>query len=377
MGLPFLIGGGVTLITLGALYAAKSHFETEANEQWKKLTGEETTGWNDAGDAFRHAYVAARFAQHLGPGVVDFLGAAHEMLGNLRGTFYSDSVDPRDNAMDEYNNHVGAEFGAKYDDLSPDDLAKEIKRKTENGELVTDFETDARVQNPNNQPHEKSSVPKFNQDWRDDGYQCLAPWADSNPFRSSKYHQYDPLVLDLDGDGIETVAVSGFSGSLFDHDNDGIRTATGWISKDDGLLVRDLNGNGIIDNGGELFGDNTLLANGQNAAHGYEALAELDSNADGKISADDVAFSLLKVWRDLNQDGISQSDELFQLDQVGIQSLNLQYQNTNQNLNGNTLAQTGSYETADGQTRTMGDIQFASDRLYSGIIFINNLRYTM
>ncbi|ELK76101.1 putative iron-regulated protein FrpC [Neisseria meningitidis 2002038] len=60
----------------------------------------------------------------------------------------------------------------------------------------------------------------------------------------------------MDGDGIETVAAKGFVGALFDHRNQGIRTATGWVSADDGLLVRDLNGNGIIDNGAELFGDN-------------------------------------------------------------------------------------------------------------------------
>lgn len=29
-----------------------------------------------------------------------------------------------------------------------------------------------------------------------------------------KYHVYDPLTLDLDGDGIETVTAKGFSGSL-------------------------------------------------------------------------------------------------------------------------------------------------------------------
>ncbi|HGO9230708.1 TPA: hypothetical protein ACLBIB_002006, partial [Neisseria meningitidis] len=80
--------------------------------------------------------------------------------------------------------------------------------------------------------------------------------------RSGKYHVYDPLALDLDGDGIETVATKGFAGALFDHRNQGIRTATGWVSADDGLLVRDLNGNGIIDNGAELFGDNTKLADG-------------------------------------------------------------------------------------------------------------------
>ncbi|HEZ5024153.1 TPA: hypothetical protein WI035_002026, partial [Neisseria meningitidis] len=47
--------------------------------------------------------------------------------------------------------------------------------------------------------------------------------------QSHRHHIYDPLALDLDGDGIETVATKGFSGALFDHRNQGIRTATGWV----------------------------------------------------------------------------------------------------------------------------------------------------
>lgn len=54
----------------------------------------------------------------------------------------------------------------------------------------------------------------------------------------------DPLVLDLDGDGLETLGVN--AGVLFDHDGDGIRTGTGWISPDDGFLALDRNGNGVV-----------------------------------------------------------------------------------------------------------------------------------
>lgn len=155
--------------------------------------------------------------------------------------------------------------------------------------------------------------PELNDGWYDDGHQCLAPWAkDVN--RDGKYRIVDPLALDLDNDGIETIAVAGFSGSLFDYNNDGIRTATGWVSADDGLLVRDLNGNGIIDNGSELFGDNTTLADGSKAAHGFAALAELDSNSDGKVDALDKAFNELKVWVDADSDGVSQASELHTLD---------------------------------------------------------------
>ena len=199
-------------------------------------------------------------------------------------------------------------------------------------------------------------LPNWARDW----------WDKINPFRSGQYHVYDPLALDLDGDGIETVAAKGFSGSLFDHNGNGIRTATGWISADDGLLVRDLNGNGIIDNGAELFGDNTKLADGSFAKHGYAALAELDSNGDGIVSAADAAFQTLRVWQDLNQDGISQANELRTLEELGIQSLDVAYKDVNKNLgNGNTLAQQGSYTKKDGTTAQAGDLLLAADNLHS------------
>ncbi|GAA4343344.1 hypothetical protein GCM10023165_25720 [Variovorax defluvii] len=71
----------------------------------------------------------------------------------------------------------------------------------------------------------------------------------------------DPLMLDLDGDGLELKHASG--AILFDHNADTIRTGTGWIGSDDGILVRDLNGNGTIDSGRELFGIDTLTLSGE------------------------------------------------------------------------------------------------------------------
>ena len=133
-------------------------------------------------------------------------------------------------------------------------------------------------------------------------------------FRASQLSA-SPLILDLDGDGIEITQHTG--AITFDHDANGIETGTAWAGADDGLLVLDRDGNGNIDTGRELFGNNTLLANGQKAADGYAALRELDANADGVLDASDAAFANLRVWRDLDQDGNSDAGELFSLNEVG------------------------------------------------------------
>lgn len=99
------------------------------------------------------------------------------------------------------------------------------------------------------------------------------------------------------------------------------------------------------------------MKDGSNAAHGYAALAEFDSNSDGLIDNKDEKFADLKIWRDLNQDGVSQEGELFSLAELGIQSLDTTYKDVNTRLgNGNTIAQKGSYTLADGTKREMGDL---------------------
>ena len=180
----------------------------------------------------------------------------------------------------------------------------------------------------------------------------------------SKFQQAEvtrsPLILDLDGDGVETIGKS--AGIHFDHDSNRFAETTGWVGKDDGLLVWDRNGNGKIDNGGELFGNKTKLADGTNAANGFAALTELDSNHDGVIDASDAEFSRLRVWKDADSDAIMSDGELLGLEATGVQSIKVAYgqQNTS-DAQGNQHLQIGQYTRIDGSTRAMDDVWFAAD----------------
>ncbi|WP_275054605.1 calcium-binding protein [Comamonas testosteroni] len=175
----------------------------------------------------------------------------------------------------------------------------------------------------------------------------------------------DPIMLDLDGDGLELRRADGQI--LFDHDGDHVRTGTGWISADDGVLVRDINGDGQITSGLELFGDQTIKPNGQRAINGFDALADLDSDQDGNFTSSDTAWSQVQVWRDLNQDGVSDAGELFTLDALGISRIGVVGSTTNgtggmqagSTIEGNYVAQSASFtRVVNGQTfeRTVGAV---------------------
>jgi hypothetical protein len=172
--------------------------------------------------------------------------------------------------------------------------------------------------------------------------------------------QASPIILDLDGTGINTV---GFDSEVyFDHDGNGFAQLTGWVGANDGLLVWDRNGNGVIDNGTELFGDNTVLTNGLTAVNGFAALAEHDSNGDGVIDANDAIWSELRVWRDVSQDGVTREGELVTLDELGITSINLSYTTSSYvDEHGNAHKQVGSFTWADGTEGIATDVWFATD----------------
>jgi Ca2+-binding RTX toxin-like protein len=168
-----------------------------------------------------------------------------------------------------------------------------------------------------------------------------------------------PIVLDMDGDGIETTGL--LTQTHFDHDGDGFAELTGWAAPDDALLVRDLNGNGQIDSGAELFGANTQRANGTLATNGFEALRDLDANNDQVISG--AELDTLDVWRDANLDGKVDDGELLSAADAGIASIATAYTNSSiTDVSGNQHRQLGSYTSTDGSTRSAVDVWFATDR---------------
>ena len=169
-----------------------------------------------------------------------------------------------------------------------------------------------------------------------------------------------PLVVDLDGNGVETTTEE--DGVYFDHDNNGFAEKTAWVGKNDGLLVRDINNNGQIDDGTELFGNNTVLSNGQKATNGFEALKDLDSNNNNVFDSSDTAWNQVKVWKDANQNGKVDEEELLTLEQAGIENIDLTYQNSSTiDFSGNTVGQTGSFDREDGTQGNINDIWFNID----------------
>ncbi|WP_153099066.1 calcium-binding protein [Paraburkholderia hayleyella] len=177
----------------------------------------------------------------------------------------------------------------------------------------------------------------------------------------------DPLILDLDGDGVHTTGVD-HSEAHFDFAGEGSRTHTGWISTGDGLLVLDRNHNGLIDTGAELFSNFTQLANGTLAANGFEALREFDFNKDGIIDHNDSVWSSLRIWRDGNRDGATQDGELLTLTQLGIVEIRLSRDSTVRTLeNGNIVRGTGSFVHVVNGIKTeheMLEVWFGQDKAH-------------
>lgn len=194
----------------------------------------------------------------------------------------------------------------------------------------------------------------------DTGRSCLWCQSQSVPVGS-------PIVLDLDDDGLRMAK----GRVTFDLLADGHAQGLSWVGPREALLALDLDGNGRVDTGAELFGSSTGCGTDR-CFDGVMALAQYDSparggNDDGIIDARDRVFSRLRLWTDRNSDGASQADELAPLKARGVLALHLDaaYQ---------TQRRPGSAITASLQVLTTQGFRNAYDLWFDMTLGRDNLR---
>ena len=168
-----------------------------------------------------------------------------------------------------------------------------------------------------------------------------------------------PILIDTGRNGYKLTDVSG--GVQFDLDADGIPEQVSWTHQDsdEAFLALDRNGNGRIDDGSELFGNNTPVypqIRQLTAANGFDALAFLESPDYGRAAADslldgrDEVFGRLLLWTDRNHNGVSEPDELQVAADAGLAGIDTFYKEKarKRDQHGNEFRQKGTVYWADG-----------------------------
>ncbi|RXJ71361.1 hypothetical protein CS022_21285, partial [Veronia nyctiphanis] len=168
-----------------------------------------------------------------------------------------------------------------------------------------------------------------------------------------------PLIIDLDGDGVNTISIN--EGIEFDIDADGTKERVGWASAGDALLAIDLNGDGVINDGSELFGEASPKP--VDVEDGFQALSVYDENNDGVLDANDSAYDDIIVWQDKNSDGVSQADEMVSLSEAGVASIDLTPEDSFIVDNGNLIGLQSTWTDNDGQTHAVDDVWLQVDEI--------------
>jgi|GEM_PF-3011661 len=360
-------------------------------------------GHNDTLDAFRHAYVSGVFTLEYGATITDLLGWGNEIYTDLNSAPLAEKI------MDIHNNQVGIETALTVSNRT--DLADELVLKLANNELIvtdshgiTNYSDDFVLYAQDGSKLELEiafgdftnvmaitftgldniehtiNAEFFNNVYRDgletildylgeDVWQWLANssamklqvnstiQAAMNFVVAAWVRVGDPLVLDLDNDGFELIS-SANSGVYFDYNGDSLGEKTGWVGPDDGFLALDANSNGVIDDVSELFGD--LNTNGFTELASHDATVN-GGNNDGKIDSLDSVWGSLKVWKDANSDGITDTGELQNLAYHGIKQIVLNPTSSSLTVAGNQILHLSTFADNAAVDKKIGEVFFGID----------------
>jgi hypothetical protein len=175
-----------------------------------------------------------------------------------------------------------------------------------------------------------------------------------------------PIIIDTARNGYKLTNVA--NGVLFDLNADGVPEHIAWteVDSDDAFLAIDMNGNGRIDDGTELFGNYTRAYADRadvRTKNGFEALKFIEgpsygrSNGDGTIDSRDGVFARVLLWRDVNHNGLSEPDELQAAGAAGVAAFSTEYKEKKKvDQHGNEFRQKGQLTWADGVIGVVYDV---------------------
>ncbi|MGE4349809.1 MAG: Ig-like domain-containing protein, partial [Candidatus Berkiella sp.] len=162
-----------------------------------------------------------------------------------------------------------------------------------------------------------------------------------------------PVVLDLDGDGIELISAQNSNVSV---EKNGMHYKVGWVGPNDAILAYDANHDGLVTDLSEI----NLTLYHPDAKTDLEGLKlAFDSNQDGIFDAADEHFKDFLIWQDRNQDGISQASEVTPLADSHIKAIHLNSDNHLEKIDGNIIFGTTTYETKQGEIFLASDLGLA------------------
>lgn len=165
-----------------------------------------------------------------------------------------------------------------------------------------------------------------------------------------------PVLVDSGGNGLHlTSAIDGVSFAL----NPGQANQWSWTEagSDDAFLGIDLNGDGEITDGTELFGDNSQQVSSA-SPNGFLAMSWYDmpihgGNGDGTLDALDDVWTRLVLWTDSDHDGWSAPSEMAPVSSA-VLSFNLNYKrSTEVDANGNEYKYRSTLVPAPGSTTSI------------------------